>query len=36
MDFKEIGLEFVDCSHLTQDTKYVRDLVNTVMKLWLP
>jgi hypothetical protein len=36
MDRREIGWEFVDWIHLTQNRDQWRDFVNTVMKLHLP
>jgi len=36
MDLREIGWEFVDWMHLTQDRDQWRDLVNIIMNLRVP
>jgi len=36
IDLEEIGWEGVDWIHLTQDRVQSRDLMKTVMNLWVP
>jgi hypothetical protein len=36
MDLKEIGYEGVEWIQLSQDRVHQQDLVNTIIKLWVP